>query len=530
MADLSDADIQLAHPVSGTIPQKIVRKQPFNQRLSRDCSTTVSHTMPPKPGSTISDHSTIPAADCSTRVSHRGFSGLWRRGAVYQYRVRVPANLRQIIGATHLNRSLRTASFPVASRLVRTMAYEIERHFENVLGAMDVEGSASAKNSTSPAAVAAVVRPGKFEPGNLPLPVTAAEACERYLGDPASRRTAKSLHLYRTTFATILAIIGPDVPVSSITREICRNVLSLLCDLPPNARKRWPKLSPQEAVAKARAERITPMSSANCNEYMNKLSTLLNWAVREEMIMRNPARGLRIAETVAARDKRLPFSSNQLTVIFNAPLYRGCRDDRNGFAQIGSEQPRRARFWIPLIALFSGMRQGEICQLLTTDVQEVDGILCFAISAGEADGKHLKTSASARLVPVHPMLIQIGFVTYVSNRRRAADVRLFPELMPDRYGRYSGKFSVWFARFLASCSADADRTCFHSFRHSFRDALRAARVEREIALTLGGWVSSSGSEAGAVADTYGRGFSVDVLNSALSIICYPDLDLTHLYS
>lgn len=409
------------------------------------------------------------------------------------------------------------------------MAYEIERHFEDVRSAMSSEGSAPAETSLSVAAAPAFVTPDKLEEHHVPLPVTAAEACERYLGDPASRRTAKSLHLYRTTFATILAIIGSDIPLVSITREICRNVLSLLRDLPPNARKKWPQLSPQEAVSKARAEGIAPMSSANCNEYMNKLSTLLNWAVREEMITRNPARGLRIAETVAARDKRLPFSSSQLTRIFNAPLYRGCRDDQNGYAQIGPERPRRARFWIPLIALFSGMRQGEICQLLTADVQEIDSVLCFAVSAGEADGKHLKTSASARLVPVHPALIRIGFIEYVAARRRAADIRLFPELMPDRYGRYSGKFSVWFARFLVSSGADAERTCFHSFRHSFRDALRAARVEREVALTLGGWGTSSGSAAGAVADQYGKGFRADHLYQAISTICYPGLDLRHLY-
>ncbi|WP_340313401.1 site-specific integrase [Rhizorhabdus argentea] len=271
------------------------------------------------------------------------------------------------------------------------------------------------------------------------------------------------------------------------------------------------------------------MSSANCNEYMNKFSTLLNWAVREEIVTRNPARGLRVAETVAARDKRLPFSSDQLTRMFNAPLYRGCRNDQNGYAQVGPERPRRARFWIPLIALFSGMRQGEICQLLTSDIQEVDGVICFAVCADEADAKHLKTSASARLVPVHPMLIRIGFARYVAARQGAADVRLFPELMPDRYGRYSGKFSVWFARYLVSCGANAERTCFHSARHSFRDALRAARVEREVALTLGGWGTSSGSAAGAVADQYGKGFSADHLHKAISMICYPDLDLTHLY-
>jgi integrase len=246
------------------------------------------------------------------------------------------------------------------------------------------------------------------------------------------------------------------------------------------------------------------------------------------MIGHNPAKGLRIAETIAARDKRRPFSADQLTKIFNAPVYRGCRDDQNGYAKAGSERPKRGRFWIPLIALLSGMRQAEICQLLTADMQEIDGILCFAVCVGENDGKHLKTRGSDRLVPVHPTLIEIGFVGYVTDRRRAGDVRLFPELQSDRYGLYSGKFSTWFARFLVSSGADAERTCFHSFRHSFRDALREAKVDREVALRIGGWVSSTGSEAGAVADTYGKGFSVGLLHAAISTISYPELDLSHL--
>jgi hypothetical protein len=45
------------------------------------------------------------------------------------------------------------------------------------------------------------------------------------------------------------------------------------------------------------------MSPANANEYKNKLSSLLNWAVKEELIDKNPARGLRIAESLTAREK-----------------------------------------------------------------------------------------------------------------------------------------------------------------------------------------------------------------------------------
>ena len=48
--------------------------------------------------------------------------------------------------------------------------------------------------------------------------------------------------------------------------------------------------------------------------------------------------------TVWRRDKRLPFSNEQLRSIFNAPLYTGCTDDWHGFAQPGPEHPRRGRF------------------------------------------------------------------------------------------------------------------------------------------------------------------------------------------
>ena len=142
--------------------------------------------------------------------------------------------------------------------------------------------------------------------------------------------------------------------------------------------------------------------------------------------------------------------------------------------------------------------------------------------------KQLKTAASERMVPVHPTLQRMGLIGYANERISVGDVRLFPKIKPDAFGQHSGRFSRWFSRFLVSCGAGADRTCFHSFRHSFRDALREARIGREVALALGGW-SSTGSSTSAVADQYGSGFSSALLNEALSSIEYPCLDLGHLF-
>jgi len=409
------------------------------------------------------------------------------------------------------------------------MAYQVERQFEEMRAALGIaDGPPVALNS--PQKQIAVGTRGQLHQLLASNSASFKEVCDRYLDDPTIRRTPKSLGMYRSNCGVFISIIGAETPVATISREVCRDLLTILQSLPPQASIRWPSLTPREVAAKATAEGIPGMSAANVNCYVNKLSTVFNWAVKEELMARNPARGLRLAEDLAARDKRDPFSVRQLQQIFDAPLYRGCRDDQHGYAIPGHEKPRRARFWIPLIALFTGMRQNEICQLLTADIREIDGVACIAVCAGDDNEKRLKTRASQRLVPVHPVLVRIGLLDYLAERRRAGDERLFPELQRDCFGLFSKKFSVWFARFLVTCGAKTERTCFHSFRHCFRDALREARIDREVALTLGGWTASPGSGGNAVADQYGSGYSAILLQSAISTIAYPELDLSHLHA
>lgn len=103
----------------------------------------------------------------------------------------------------------------------------------------------------------------------------------------------------------------------------------------------------------------------------------------------------------------------------------------------GPARPRRGRFWVPLIALFSGMRMNEICQLHAADIHRLDGVDCFFVTEGPSDsdnGKRLKTAASERLIPIHPALIEMGFMTFVTERRATGAVRLFSELQKSSTG------------------------------------------------------------------------------------------------
>jgi integrase len=262
---------------------------------------------------------------------------------------------------------------------------------------------------------------------------------------------------------------------------------------------------------------------------MARFATMLNWAVTEDLIERNPARGLQIAEAVHPQDRRKPFELWQLRRIFNAPIYTGCKDDQQGYAVTGSTIAEGARYWVPLIALWSGMRLNEICQLDVADVRAVDGITCFAITQNSLSGtrdKTLKTKSSERIVPVHPVLIDLGFLKFVFQKTKTSSLKLFDDLPVGARGFRSVAFSRWFSRFLVSASAASERTCFHSFRHGFRDAARNARIDRDIALRLGGWIT--GGHSSESADDYGSGYRPEILYEALSAIDYPELDLSHL--
>ncbi|WP_310796475.1 DUF6538 domain-containing protein [[Roseibacterium] beibuensis] len=444
------------------------------------------------------------------------------RGSTYYLRLRVPRSLAEVVGKTHVMKSLGTGYRADAVRQARIVAAAMEQEWRDI----EVHG------------VRPVIAPSSERPKPPPPPPappadkTLRQAFELFRSDPAKHRTRKTDLHYLNLIELTVGLWGENRTIRSIDREASRELLDVLRWLPSNAEKKFPKLSPLAAARMAKDKGLTGrLSPASVNGYMTKFRAVMNFCQNEGWIERNPAKGLQVIDRVRRRDKRLPFSTEQLRLIFDAPIYRGCVDDWTGYSTPGLARPRRGRFWVPLIALFSGMRMNEICQLHVADIHHVDDVDCFFVTEGPSDtesGKRLKTAASERFIPVHPMLIDIGFMTFVAERRAAGAVRLFSELQKSSTGYYSDPFSKWFRRFLQRAGADRPKTCFHSFRHTYRDALREARIEHEVALALGGWSSGNGSEGGETAAAYGRGYRAQTLYEAMGRIAYPELDLSHL--
>ena len=465
--------------------------------------------------------------------SSHGFvpKGMMRRGNRFYLRRCVPTDVQPIIGRAEVWRSLKTDSLQIALRRFSVTAAALESEFERIRhdAGLTVDEALLRPSEDD---LGGRLNPAETEPreGAAPQLLTLAHAYDRYMDDPTHHWSPSTRQAYETTRKFAVGIIGGEVQMNALSRAHCRDYLDVLRFMPRNASKRFPKLSLKAAAELGRErENIELISAANANAHLANFSSFLNWAVNEEVIARNPIRGLRLPDTVAKKDKRHPFSADQLQAIFNAPLYRGCQDGERGYSKLGDQRPRNARFWVPLIGLHTGMRLNEICQLDVTDVREVESVHCIVVCEGSLDGtddKKLKTVASERIIPIHPTLLACGFLAFVKQRQREGRTKLFYEIDAGPRGKRGVAFSKWFTQFSRSCGAYRPRTSFHSFRHCFRDELRASRIDHGVAMALGGWRTSSSE--GTVSQHYGSGYRVTALDQAMRSLRFSSVDLGHL--
>lgn len=133
-------------------------------------------------------------------------------------------------------------------------------------------------------------------------------------------------------------------------------------------------------------------------------------------------------------------------------------------------------YLIPLIALYSGMRVNEICQLYLDDIKKVGDLWCFDNNENHF-GKSIKNANSKRINPIHPDLIKIGLIEFCDNQKKKGYVRLWEGVNKvscdyyERQSNYSHYFDKWFNGTFKKhlkLSNPAKQT-FHSFRHTFID-------------------------------------------------------------
>jgi integrase len=311
------------------------------------------------------------------------------------------------------------------------------------------------------------------EPRNI------ANLIARYRADrEAEHGEADTAKDYGHIFRALEQLIGPERQVSEISRDDCRRVRDTLSRVPRSATKKYPKLTLIEAIAAGEEDGAPLLASTTLGTYMANLRALFNWAKRERWIEHNPVEGLVRKGKRSVR--RTGFNPDHLKTIFN------------GLRKFRETQP--VKFWVPALALFTGARLGELCQLRVGDIVYEGKIACLDLSEFDEQGrrasdKGLKTPHSERYVPLHPQLVEAGFLDYVERRRRAGHVKLFDRPNPKAKEELSHSMSKWFGYFMDGVGLPERALVFHGFRHGFRNACRLATISQETAEALGGWAT-----------------------------------------
>lgn len=359
-------------------------------------------------------------------------------------------------------------------------------------------------------------------------PIRMGDLVDEFLNDPKLRRSESTIKNYLVIRRAIDEVIGNKTYAHLVTREQCKEVGNLLIALPSNPFKRTKAKTLRDAVKMGKEQNLSKVADTTYNMYMQKFDALMEHAVRETYIASNPAKKLYVASTMKSKHRRHPFKLEQLKAIFGSSLYTQEREKALTYNPKMRLRTIYGRYWVPYIALWTGMRLNEICQLYASDIETVDNVPIILIRETDGDDdeteteKRVKTENGIRFVPMHPTLAGSGFLDYVESIRKAGKTRLFPDLKLDKRGYYSHEYSKWFSRHLKVIRAKTPRTSFHSFRHTYRDALRKARLPRDVALQLGGWSSD------ATDDDYGEGLGPRDLYRELCEIKFEGLDLSHI--
>jgi len=169
-------------------------------------------------------------------------------------------------------------------------------------------------------------------------------------------------------------------------------------------------------------------------------------------------------------------------------------------------------YWPPLLALFSGARLSELCNLEIRAIKEIEGVKTFEILKG-------KTVGSERVVPIHPQLIELGFWDYVQKRRDKKEKYLFPDRSSrSAVAKSTGRnWGIW----IDKCEIDDERKVFHSFRST---AITDLHNKSASAAAIRKAVGHTSVEVSGAHGDYIRGQLLVALNHAINKLSYPVID------
>ncbi len=323
---------------------------------------------------------------------------------------------------------------------------------------------------------------------------------------------------------TFLTIFG-DKPAGNLTRDDMYHYIEVAYKIPANfentSYKKFKGITVEMVLTNAPEVAALDYETRSVGTIKDDLKTVraaLNWVLkRKDISSLQPAINALDNETgdIDYESSRVAFTDAELKTLFE-------QDNPASENYIkGFSNP--INYWLPLIALYTGARLAEICQLHLSDIKQEKAIASgnshWCIDINDDDDKKLKSKNSKRQIPIHRNLINTGLLNYVDELIAKGETKLFPNAA--RNSDQFGKQSQWFGAYSSGAGVAGKNTTFHSFRHCFCSHLAESHTPEDIVTALSGHQYNSLAKS-----TYDRSRKRDVGKLA-EVIDSIDYGLTH---
>lgn len=337
----------------------------------------------------------------------------------------------------------------------------------------------------------------------------------------------------RVTILHFAEFVGADRAIDSITPQEIYDFREALRSVPPKwtSNKLLKGLSLREAAQKAKTLDLPPTSYTTVNNKLSAISPLYGWLAENPrwLGIKNPCAGL-FHKDVKGKNRRPSFSTEDFNKILSSPLYTGFLADGSEHKP-GNMHADDWRKWLPVLAMFTGARIGELAQLRVGDVRLEKGEWFVHIREDEKAGLKTK-SRKSRPAPIHSMLVEFGFMDFVEQRREEVGddpaAQLFTGFEANKRDQIGAVPSRWFRSFLKKIGvkSGADGRGAHSFRHALSDRLRseAELLDNDAAVFLGHSQKSTTGGYGALPQ-----MTVTMLKERIERVTFEGVDFTHLH-
>lgn len=267
---------------------------------------------------------------------------------------------------------------------------------------------------------------------------TLQKCVDDYRAERDSTVKQRTRQAWKTNFGQLIKGFGGDRNISEINPE-------------------------QYATWRVEIDHLVPTSQDTKN---NVYKIFFDWCVERKRCDSNLVVILKIHKNMRAElqtkggKPRFPYTAGDLNKIFNPEMRARIK--------------KPCLYWMPLIAFYTGARLEELGAV------EIDDITEYETDKWQLTFKKGKTISSIRSIPIHPDIINSGFINYINDVKRIWPnaTTLFPYMKPVD-GRLTHRFSQDYGIFKKKLGLVAGKD-FHSFRTTLIGCLKRNNAGEDI--------------------------------------------------